>query len=131
MRRPARLSIQGVRCQGIVSVTIAAARVRVELHHVAEQAHALIEKGCNLPDLAEGSRLGGRFDVALWTSLMDGRYERALLSPGTLAPDTNANFPLANGHADEQCQRERAVTLDPVNDSYTIWGGILFQPSLS
>src|SRR3984957_1754721 len=89
--------------------------------HVAEQAHALIEKAVQLaPDLAEAHRaLGWSFDA----SLLDfahgmAEYERALaLAPGDARIlSTDANFLSRMGHADAAiASAERAVTLDPVN----------------
>jgi TolB-like protein/tetratricopeptide (TPR) repeat protein len=89
--------------------------------HVAEQAHALIEKAVRLaPDLAEAHRaLGWSFDASL-LDFAHGKaeYERALaLAPGDARVlSTNANFLARMGHGDAAvASAERAVTLDPVN----------------
>jgi TolB-like protein len=102
-------------------------------HHVAEQAHALIEKAVQLaPDLAEAHRaLGWSFDVALLDFAHGmAEYERALaLAPGDARVlSTNANFLSRMGHADEAiASAERAVTLDPVNAlSYNDLGWVFY-----
>jgi TolB-like protein len=102
-------------------------------YHVAEQAHALIEKAVQLaPDLAEAHlALAWSFDAALldFTRGMT-EYERALaLGPGDARVlSVNANFRARMGHADAAvASAERAVTLDPVNAlSYQDLGWVFY-----
>jgi TolB-like protein len=89
--------------------------------HVAEKAHALIEKAVQLaPDLAEAHlALARSFDAALldFTRGM-AEYERALaLAPGDARVLSKyADFLSRMGHADAAvASAQRAVTLDPVN----------------
>jgi len=89
--------------------------------HVAEQAHALIEKAVQLaPDLAEAHlALARSFDTALLDFAHGmAEYERALaLAPGDARVISNyADFLSRMGHADAAvASAQRAVTLDPVN----------------
>jgi serine/threonine-protein kinase len=101
--------------------------------HVAEQAHALVEKAVQLaPDLAEAHlALGWSFDAALLDFTRGAaEYERALaLAPGDAhILSVNANFLARMGHADAAiASAERAVTLDPVNAaSYQDLGWVFY-----